>query len=472
MKKWLSIVTVFLVVILSAYYGMGIATERVLKKSLVVLNQSPNITITLHEYQRGWFRSKATLVWTLKIPQQPQITYGPHSLANEKIYDINIPLNIYHGPFQLIHFKPWFGFGYAQSHIILPPIYEQQFRSVTEHNELPQIKLGCFVNYLAQTTVHLDMLGYKLIAKEGDGQFTWRGMRANLQVSANKAQLEGHVLIKGFTWLKNGLKGIHGPIESDFNMHLGVDQLYLGVAHLKMASTALIKNHQPLANFTGVDIESKSDMVDGLYNASLSAKVQQSLLQNRSYGPAEIHIDVTHLDAAVLAKMNQKFSQPTASDLDRQRVILSIIPDISMLLSKGAQFAINHLALSLPEGKVRASLKFNWPNEHIVNPIQFLQKMMGEGKLRVSSAVVSHWMHDYIQQKWVPVPLTNANSSVALPTADPEVQIAQKTTDKMNELIQQGVLTKDGNDYVLVFKFLNGKLFINEHPFSASMLAI
>ncbi len=68
MKKWIGL-SIAVVVLLGSYYGMGVATEKALKKNIDVLNQSNGAVVTVQHYQRGWFRSHAELQWTIKIPQ-------------------------------------------------------------------------------------------------------------------------------------------------------------------------------------------------------------------------------------------------------------------------------------------------------------------------------------------------------------------------------------------------------------------
>ena len=51
-------------------------------------------------------------------------------------------------------------------------------------------------------------------------------------------------------------------------------------------------------------------------------------------------------------------------------------------------------------------------------------------------------------------------------------ELTTKAELKIKEWVEQGVITPEGNDFSANLKLLDGKLFINEHPFSFNLLAI
>ncbi|PJD91514.1 MAG: hypothetical protein CK424_06820 [Legionella sp.] len=485
MKKWIGLSTVFAAVLAGSYYGMGVMTERTLKKNINILNQSDGVTVTLQHYHRGWFHSHADLKWTLQVPKKPDAQQNSVKSADalDKIYYIDIPLDIFHGPMIFSDSKLWFGFGYAHSNVVLPEVYEQQFQAVYDKNStIPPLNISVFVNYLAKTTIQLNIPSFKLIAKAGKSKFKWMGMQVTINVSANKKHLQGNLLVKGFTWFHEGMKGIHGPVNSDFDLSLREDNLYLGTAHLNLPSLVLLKGQQQVLSLIDAHLTSTSDIKDGLYNTALSANINRASFQNRQYGPSSLEISVRNLDAVTLSKMNTKLNESSNySDRDRQGVLLSLIPDLPALLCKGAQLKMSHLELNLPEGKLNAAINIELPNEQISNPFQLLQKINGEGKITVSPAVLTHWLQQPIRQKIV----TKLKSELAAPSGplvvvpqanvpaqNIEAQVIAKTAEKIQELISLGVLTQVGSDYVLNLKFSNGKLFVNDHPFTSSMLVI
>ncbi len=482
MKKWIGLSAVLAVVLGSGYYGMGVMTERTLKKNIDVLNQSDGVSVKLQHYHRGWFHSHADLKWTLKVPHKSEQQQGK---VVDKMYDVDVPLDIFHGPIIVTNSTLKFGLGYAQSNVILPEVYEQQFKAVYDKNStIPPLSISVFVNYLAKTTIELNIPSFKLIAKEGKSEFKWLGMHVTIAVSANKKHLQGQLMVKGFTWFHDGMKGIHGPVNSDFDLSQGEDDLYLGDAHLHLPSLILFKDQQKTASLTDAHLNSKSNVKDGLYNTSLSATIKRATLQNRQYGSSSLDISIRNLDANTLAKMNRKLNESTNfSESARQRVFLSLIPDLPELLCKGAQLKISHFELNLPEGKLNADVNIELPNEQLSNPFQLLQKINGEGRITVSSAVLTHWLQQPIRQKILTTmkselavpnsaPVSVVPQSNALPTEHIEAQVTTKTTEKIQELIHLGVLTQVGSDYVLILKFSKGKLFVNDHPFTPSMLVI
>ena len=70
MKKLAGLIIILAVLILGGYYGMGVLTERTIKKNIEVINQSNGLFAQIEQYNRGWFSSDAKIKWRLHVPER------------------------------------------------------------------------------------------------------------------------------------------------------------------------------------------------------------------------------------------------------------------------------------------------------------------------------------------------------------------------------------------------------------------
>ena len=151
-----------------------------------------------------------------------------------------------------------------------------------------------------------------------------------------------------------------------------------------------------------------------------------------------------------------------------------------------------------PAGRVKLDLNLSLPNEKFTNPLQILQKIKGESSLTVSKEVLSTWLKEMLKKAMLvqaqkqslakemqePVAVVAPNSAPdqkkpSLPSMTsvenpniPETQLSMKADTKIKEWIDEGILVQEGTDYLVLLKLLDGKLFINGHPFNPTWFAV
>lgn len=474
-------------VLLCSYYGMGLATEKMLKKSIVALNQTNGTTVVLQDYKRGWFRSHAELKWSMKVPQSSAPPQGHNTvMIAHSIYTFEMPFDIYHGPVMLVDSKPHFGLGYAQSTARLPAAFAHE---LNETYDLTTGKLTyaihILVSYLNNTTIQFLVPTYKLQAKKGDDYFQWLGLQTEIVVSSNKQRLQGDVALEGFSWFKKDIEGILGPVKTEYDMHQVLNEFYIGKVQLDVPALTLFRkaqggqSPQPLLRIVDAQIHSESDIENGLFATTISAKAKELALGNKSYINDTLNISLKNLDANVLAAMNRKIRDIQHSGHDKKPAAWLLMPDVPALLSKGAQLNMSDFEFTMLDGHVQADVKLSLPNEKMTNPFQLLQKMNGESHLRLSETVVTNWLHDVIKKSMLQKATKPVHTSVEkesqpspINIADIETQTAAKVAEKKREWTHSGVLILEGQNYLILIKLENGKLTINGHAFSPALLTI
>ena len=146
MKKILGLISAIVAILLGSYFAMGWLTERTLKKTVNLVNQSNEFFVEFTQYNRGWFKSLATIKWRLRIParitknNQYQLGTIP-----SKDYNGSLPIEISHGPIIYNNSKVLFGFGEANIHFTLPKEYENYFNKIYSNKSTkPVLDLNVF----------------------------------------------------------------------------------------------------------------------------------------------------------------------------------------------------------------------------------------------------------------------------------------------------------------------------------------
>lgn len=526
MKKIIGLVVILAALVLGSYYGMGLITERTIEKNVEVINQSNGLYVDIPQYNRGWFTSSAVLNWRLHVPEHLTKDQNGQSITvPAQDYTLQMPLTIYHGPIIFSDNGVKFGLGYAHSDIAMPPAFDEKFANLfTGESTKPKLSLNLFVNYLNNSQLHLDVPAFKLIAKQGGNQFEWDGMDSHISVSSSLRNIDGGLTIDGASLSKNTTKATLAKVSSSYNLHQTDEGLYLGEASLSLPSFLITENGQPVFDLEQFDMNSSSDIQDGLFNTSFKASLKKVVAQGKTYGPAALEMSLKNLDAQVLAEINtQANAMQQGTDAQRQQALIAILPNLPKLFSKGAQFGITKLSFVVPEGMIEGDLLVSLPAGDVGNPFQLVQKVQGHGKLKMPATVVKSVLVTSIKQKLqsqqqqqpslqqamvqqmksnekaepqtttpaqpqtttqdqaatsttqdnqpAPAP-TTATSDQTKPLSAEEInqQAVTEADQKLSAMTQVGLLTLQDNEYVIEVNLEQGQLTVNGKPFTQEMV--
>ena len=159
-----------------------------------------------------------------------------------------------------------------------------------------------------------------------------------------------------------------------------------------------------------------------------------------------------------------------------QQALLSLLPDVPKLLSKGAVFEISKLKIKLPDGLMDAYLHIAFPETDANAPLQILPSVEGAGQLKMPAAFVKSLFVRSYKQKLL---LASMHSDSPV-TAEPEEentapvnldqQAIYQADQKLADLIRAGAFQAKERDYVLDLKLSAGRLLVNGYPFNSGML--
>ncbi|KTD28036.1 MULTISPECIES: YdgA family protein [Legionella] len=506
MKKFTGLVIILAALVLFSYYGMGYLTERTVRHDLSMVNQSNGLSANIESYKRGWFTSKAVLNWGLHVPEHVvSSTDGQSETVPAQDYSLKMPLTIHHGPVIFANKSVRFGLGYAHTELTLPQKFAEQLSNAfSAESTQPKLDLSLFVSYLNNTGIDVSVPAFKLIAKEGNGQIDWLGMTSSTSLSSNMDKVDGNLTVDGLRITKEQIKTILSSITSEYNMHRTDIGLYTGDASLSFPSLVVTNSEKKIFELSQFDVHSDTNIEDGLFHSHFKSSVDKIVANDKTYGPGHLEIAIRNLDAVALAKINQQANQiQQGSDAQRQQALLAILPELPQLLSKGAEFEVTEMNFVMPQGTVEGNLLVSLPKSEAANPFELIQKIQGNGKIKVPATVVKNLLTESIRQRMMSSPQPSqtiqqgivqqmqqqqaaqpmnsgnaassapATSAPTVPPTDPAVIAQQAATAADNQLasmVQSGVLAVQGDDYVVEINLNQGQLTVNGKPFNSAML--
>ena len=329
MKKFFGFIILIGALILGSYYGMGVLTERAIKKNIDVLNQGQGVQVTLHAYHRGLFHSHAMLKWNLHLST-------PSADSSFKTLNVDMPLTIHHGPIIIAHGQLHFGLGSAESSVAIPTDTEKQ----------PQLNLRVFVNYFNQTTIDIHVPPFAVEARQTHAKIDWKGLESQIQISAARKQIKGDVLMEGLAWVNDRVHAIIGRVKSQYHIHFSRSGLTLGDAEINLPYLSIAEHDVKALELRNLDLRSESHVTKGLFSSVLSLKADDLTLNNRQFHACKLDFHLRNLDAATLVHINHKLSNVNdVNQTSTQQVFLSVLADLPNLLNHGAEEKLAGLTL-------------------------------------------------------------------------------------------------------------------------------
>jgi uncharacterized protein YdgA (DUF945 family) len=487
MKKLTGLVIILAALLLGGYYGMGVLTERTIKKNIEVIDQSNGLYAEISQYDRGLFSAEAKITWKLHIPSRVvKDATGQAQTVPAQDYNVSMPMTIHHGPIIFADKRVRFGLGYAKSSFPFPQEYTAKFdETFSKESIKPQLNLSIFVNYLNQSTLDLNIPEFKLFAKEGNGRLDWAGMNATTTMSSEMKKIGGTVNLDGIQFTKEDMKATLTKVSSDYDLHQTASGLYLGDANFTLPSFNVLIKDQKTFEISALIFKSDSDIEEHLFNTHFTAAVESVFANGKNYGPGDFEVALRNLDADVLAKINQQTSEmQNGTEIQRQQAMLALLPELPKLFSKGAEFEISKLSLTIPEGQVEGSMFVALPKDDSVNPFELIQKVKGQAKLKMPAAAIKQMMQQSVIQQIAKQPDLQQTLTQQLQGAQPAAtastsaqptltidQVATMQADKQLTALQQnGLIVLQGTDYLIEIDLAQGKFTVNGKPFDASML--
>ena len=456
MKKWIGLFCL-VVVVLFAYYIMGVMAKNTLTNNIDSFPKSSVINVHLDHYQQGWFSSKAQVNVKMHIPAQ-KITdqNGIAKMDTPLDLDISIPIRIKHGPF--IKTDNGFRFGIA------------------EIATRPETHYKALINYLRETVIKYSLPSFNLKGNDGtaDGavQINWNGLNTKLRFSSNLDKINTSLNVYGLSGSASNIEFNFEKFEHEAQLWRHQEWLWLGQSNLSLAS--VIINAPDAQNFKlqGLDMRFNSAVNDNKVAIDCNLSLEKLTVDNQNYGPGVFRLNIKNLDPNVMAKLNQQEANMVENNVDPNLAMLAVAAELPKLLTKGPIIELSEMNLILPEGQINGNFKIWLPENEAKDSAKAMQKVRGEGHFKapirlVKSLTVSSIKSDLEKkaQKQQPASVTNPTAAFPAPSAaNPEAEAEKQAEQLISDLTNKGFLKVDGDYYVVNFTLENQKVMINGKP--------
>ncbi|MBA2650629.1 MAG: YdgA family protein [Legionella sp.] len=480
MKKLAGLIIILAVLILGAYYVMGMQTERAIKKNVDLINQHKDVTAQLGPYKRGLFSSQTTIKWQLHLPARiiTDAEGKPQVIPAEDIQS-EMPLKVYHGPVIVTGKKVLMGMGYATAVLPIPDNYTQKFETMfTAESVKPLLNVSIFVNYLNKSTLQLDIPTFKLISKDGKIHVDWSGMNSTTSIASGVNKFNGSIDLKSVTFKQDDAIMALDTANSEFDLRKHATGLYLGNIKFYLPSFSLSEHDKKTFNIKELKANTDSDIEDNRFSSHVGLSFDSVLANDKTYGPGNMEISLRNINAEVLGRLNAMAKQMQNNPANQKNMLFTMIPEVPKLFNEGAELEVSDFEFKLPQGPVKGNLFISIAKADITNPFELLQKIKGHATLKLPKEIVKVVMHRSVLQQLAKQPdlaqtLTQQLQSNGTTTIQPvltQEQLASLQTDKqIASLEKAGLVVSKGSDYEIDVNLEQGKFTVNGKPFDPSV---
>jgi uncharacterized protein YdgA (DUF945 family) len=207
----------------------------------------------------------------------------------------------------------------------------------------------------------------------------------------------------------------------------------------------------------GVRVATDVSHQDAFIDASISYGFQSLTVANKSFGPSRLDVSLRHLDAKLLADFNRAYMK-LVSDPDFQRqvdkrqaaVFKTLTQPLMAILGKSPEFRVDKLEVALPAGKINGNLSVRLPADKIGSLVQVADDPM------VLRGVVA---------------MAETDGEIAAPEGLLKAMLGEARAPMLDVLVQDGYLSRQGEQLTTTFKYAAGSLAVNGKPFDPRAFA-
>ncbi|HAT9698609.1 TPA: DUF945 family protein [Legionella pneumophila subsp. pneumophila] len=451
MKKWIISLLLLIIIVLCSYPIIGMMALSTAKKNVDNIPKNPFLTWQLKDNHRGWFCSTAVLNLLVDLPAQE----NKDAQGNVKVQPalhliLDIPMVIHHGPFIMTNNGLRFGLAWVTTR--------------------PETHYGALINYLNQTIVSYSLPSINMQGTnngdQGNFVFVWQGLSANLKVNPKVDKASGHVTMYGMSTKVQETDVRIGKVKVSFALNRYMDDLWLGDSSILLSSVSTITNSQPVFDLQDLSMDAWAGINNNLLDFNLQLSLNKFLMNNNSYGPGQLKIELKNLDPKAMAKLNQlNYDYPSNQ--------IAILAEIFNLVSRGASLGLNQ-ELDTPQGHLSSSLNLALTTNSFSSPEDLWQNLKGNGQFKAPIKLVKQLLLESIKSKTATPPADVSQSQATQPDStqpvDADADALKQTEELLQKLVSKGVLKVEGDYYQASFTLENTKFTVNGQPFDPALL--
>ncbi|HAT8593148.1 TPA: YdgA family protein [Legionella pneumophila] len=447
MKKWIISLLLLIIIVLCSYPIIGMMALSTVKKNVDNIPKNPFLTWQLKDNQRGWFCSTAVLNLLVNLPaQENKDAQGNIKIQPALHLSMDFPMIVRHGPFIMTNNGLRFGLAWVTTK--------------------PETHYGALINYLNQTVVSYSLPSINMQGTnngdQGNFVFVWQGLSASLKVNPRIDKASGHVTMYGMSTQVQETDVRIGKVKVNFALNRYMDDLWLGDSSILLSSISTVTNSQPVFDLQNLGMDAWAGVNNNLLDFNLQLSLNKFLMNNNSYGPGHLKIEVKNLDPQAMAKLNQlNYDYPSNQ--------IAILAEMFNLLSKGANLNLNQ-ELDTPQGHLSSSLNLALTKSSFSNPEDILQNLKGNGQFKAPIKLVEQLLFESIKSKTATPAADMSQSQATEPLVDVDAEAHKQTEELLQKLVSKGILKVEGDYYQASFTLENTKFTVNGQPFDPALL--
>lgn len=454
-------------------YGIGGIVEREFIAQQQQLQEiyrlSPEISVTLENYRRGWFSSSADTVLTLDLRalglREAMNAAGAFSGLPDTFRFVTHN-DIRHGPL-LLSPEPRLVAARVESKLEAPESLRKLVPGIAGNEPLMSAVTHVSLAGSAETNLMtpawrgspieglvVDWRGFHGTAHGAwfsiDGEFS--GEAPLLEVRAG----DHRFAIESIKMRSENRLGEYGPTGT---MHVDVSRIEAMVA----TPGAAPQSHaiEDVSMATVVEVE------DGLLAASQDVHVAQARFGESALGPAELRVSISNLDmpayAALIDELNRLAREHSAGHAPGADAVERMQESVLQLLKRSPAFEISMSRLVLPQGEVAGKLRFAYIDAggfSLEEPAELLMALRVEGELSIPAVVSTQIACNVVSQQLE----VAARAQGVEPPAVETAQLEDIARDMLAELEGAGTLVRENDRHLLRFQLEGGQGSLNGMP--------
>lgn len=488
MWKWLTLLLIIVaVVLLGAPYGMGIMAEKQISKLASDASRTPNMSVTVMDYNRGWFKSKAQIEVSVQVPNRKGSARRSTTMTQQpamRTFRFKINENIVHGP---IIFKDGvkLGQGFVRSDVSLTSQQQQMLNMMfTVQGATPHAVLSMLIKIDGGVITNVDVPAFTLVAKRKQGSLKWLGMSGYWNVAADMKRVTGRLTMDGANVDSKKAQIQIGKMDVKYNEKEDGAGIWVGDVKFSFPDISVMMGGKALFKMSGMEMTSDSSVnAQKLLDSTLNFDMAKLMIKDVAYGPATYRSTLKNLDTQTLLKIQKQAQSANDANLSPQQqrlMLMSLLPLIPDVFSKGAVFDLQKLSVTLPQGVVNANGKVSMPNTDTTKGQKMsmqqaykaidanfnLELPIAVAKKAVSTMMARKLTKRQALQRALAQQLQqqgNGSNPSMQPLSRQQIQVqAQESADKqLQQWVSAGFLAQEGSTYKMKATLQKGELTVN-----------
>jgi uncharacterized protein YdgA (DUF945 family) len=344
---------------------------------------------------------------------------------------------------------PSLGLGSVETHINYPT---QMTKGLTElFGTAEPLQITTQVGLLGGTSTTLVSPVAKY--KDGDDTVEWKGLNAHINANKSGSKISYSGTINGLdvNFAKDGMTGKLDKISFSADGKKGQSSFLLGKGSIQLDGLNITTAGKQYG-FKDLKISTDSDESNGLLSMKNNAKLDQLLMDGKNLGKADIDLSLDHLDAAALKNI---IDVQTAMSKQCKPTPEALLAALKPLMMKGFSATLNHIDVTLHDGKAHADAKVNLPaltDAEAQNPQTAFAKLELDGKANFNQALIS---------QIVDFALSSKEAAGQTVTAEQKAQMVQAFLARP---LAEGLLIKTADSYATALSYRAGQMLVNGKP--------